>query len=477
MKQDTLRKLNNHLGTYFIYLFLLIISFSCNLDQEGASPPNIILIFADDLGYGDLGCYGHPTIKTPHLDQMALEGMRFTQFYAGASVCTPSRAALLTGRLPVRFGLASSSMRVFFPWSLGGIPREETTIAEVLKRQNYATGIFGKWHLGHKDEFLPLQHGFDEYFGIPYSNDMSSVTNDWKGASLFPPIPLLDGNELIDSEPDQSKLTQAYTERSVDFIKRNRKNPFFLYVPHTFPHIPLFASEDFEGSSLRGLYGDVVEEVDWSVGQILKTLKEEGLEENTLVIFTSDNGPWLTVGDTGGSAGLLHQGKGSTFEGGMRVPMIAKWANHIPSGSTSYALGSTMDLFNTIASISNTQLDGIEGQDGVDLSQILLGNKEKIRDEMFYYLGDELFAYRKGKYKIHYKTLNPYIGEKAQSHNPPLLYNLEIDPSEKYNLAAEMTGKVIELKKLSDKHLDGVVETENQLTKLDSVMIAPLFDR
>ena len=456
-------------------LGILIIFSQCKSTREETKRPNFIIIFADDLGYGDLSCYGHPTIHTPYLDKMASEGMRFTQFYSGASVCTPSRAALLTGRLPIRYGLSSPRMRVFFPWSISGLPHEETTIAELLKEEGYSTGIFGKWHLGHLPEYLPMQHGFDEYFGIPYSNDMSTAYTSWKGASLFPPTPLIDGNEVIEEEPDQSKLTRLYTERSVDFIKRNKNNPFFLYLPHTFPHVPLFASEQFEGSSKRGLYGDVVEEIDWSVGQILKTLQEEGLDENTLVIFTSDNGPWLTENEEGGSAGLLHQGKGSTYEGGMREPMIARWKGMIPEGVVTHSLATTMDFLPTLAHLSNTKYDGSIGEDGKDISSILFGKSDQVRDEVFYYLGDELFAYRKGPYKIHFKTLNPYIGEQPQSHNPPLLYNLEIDPSERFNLSSENPEIIERLIKESEMHIQGVEKVEDQLIKVDSVMFAPVL--
>ena len=476
MSQNLFRVFDIKRYSLTVLLFSLFMIINCSTQKETDTPPNVILIFADDLGYGDLGCYGHPTIKTPNLDKMAAEGMRFTQFYSGASVCTPSRAALLTGRLPVRFGLASNLMRVFFPWSLSGMLQEESTIAEVLKRKDYSTAIFGKWHLGHKEEFLPLQQGFDEYYGIPYSNDMSPARSEWKGTSLFPPTPLMEGSEVIETEPDQSLLTSTYTARSIDFIKRNTKKPFFIYLPHTFPHTPLFANEKFAGTSKRGLYGDVVEEIDWSVGQILNTLKEEGLDDNTLVFFTSDNGPWLTEGRDGGSAGLLHQGKGSTYEGGMREPMIAWWPGKINSGSISYGLGTTMDIFNTIASVANIDLEGNEGQDGIDLSPILFDQKSSVRDEVIYYLGKELFAYRNGDYKIHFKTLNPYVGERAESHEPPRLYNLEVDPSEKYNLSEQMPEKVKELISQAEQHLEGVIEVEDQLLKVDTVMIAPALN-
>ncbi|MHC4722418.1 MAG: sulfatase family protein, partial [Planctomycetota bacterium] len=262
-------------------------------------PPNIVVIFADDLGYGDLGSFGHPTISTPNLDRMAAEGMKFSQFYSAAPVCTPSRAALLTGRLPIRNGMCSDRRRVLFPNSAGGLPETEITIASALKTAGYATCCIGKWHLGHLSRFLPTRHGFDYYYGIPYSNDMK-------------PCPLMRNEETIEVPADQTTLTRRYTEQALQFIQKNKHKPFFLYFPHTFPHIPLFASRNFKDTSLRGLYGDVVEELDWSVGKILDSLHKNHLAENTLVFFTSDNGPWLIMDLRGGSAGLLRGGKGST---------------------------------------------------------------------------------------------------------------------------------------------------------------------
>jgi len=304
---------------YLLLSLITVLSFSSKIKAQNQKP-NIIIILADDLGYGDLSCYGHPTIRTPYLDQMAKEGMRFTQFYVAANVCSSSRAALLTGRLPLRNGMAGEQKVVLFPNSSGGLPASEITIAEALKSAGYSTGIIGKWHLGHLPQYLPAKQGFDYFYGIPYSNDMNSIRN-----KSNPPLPLYKDSKVIGENPDQSLSTKNYTEEAINFIKRNKTKPFFLYYANHFPHEPLSVSNDFKGKSKRGLYGDVVAELDWSVGQVLKTLREQKLDKNTLVIFTSDNGPTLQHREAGGSAGLLYEGKKTTYEGGMRVPAIAWW--------------------------------------------------------------------------------------------------------------------------------------------------------
>ncbi len=314
-------------------------------------PPNIVVILADDLGYGDLGSYGHPTIATPNLDRMAALGMKFTQYYAGSSVCSPSRAALLTGRYPIRSGLT----RVLEPRSTGGIPSDEITLAEVLKTAGYATACVGKWHLGWQPKYLPTNHGFDSYFGIPYSNDMSPATQPGNPVfSAAPPTPLIRGLEATNSdEPDQRMLTRRYTEEAVGFLRQHAgRRPFFLYLAHTMPHVPVSASALFDGKSRRGRYGDAVEELDWSCGQIASALTELGIERDTLVIFTSDNGPWLSKREDGGSAGPFREGKVSTWEGGFRAPLIARWPGKIATGVTTPAFATAMDLFATCTALA-----------------------------------------------------------------------------------------------------------------------------
>ncbi|MFK7920731.1 MAG: sulfatase [Bacteroidia bacterium] len=433
--------------------------------SEARTQPNIIIIFADDLGYGDSGVFGHPTIQTPHLDQMARKGMKLTQFYAAASVCTPSRAGLMTGRLPIRSGMCSSKRRVLFPDSDGGIPVSEQTIAEGLKSVGYATACVGKWHLGHQHPHLPTDNGFDEYFGIPYSNDMSPKEAVWEGAISFPSIPLMEGDSIIETGPDQTQLTKRYTEKALDFIDRNQAQPFFLYFPHTFPHIPLYASEDFIGKSQRGLYGDVVEEMDWSVGQILNKLEELELSENTLVVFTSDNGPWLVMKEEGGSAGLLRQGKGSSWEGGQREPFIAQWPGMIPAASVNSAITSTMDLLPTCFALGGAALPNDRTIDGLDLMPILKGEESNLHDSFPYFLGAELYAFREGPWKIHFKTFTPYKGEKSVVHDPPLLYHLEHDPSETHDLADEKPEIINSLMLKAEAFLTTIDSVPSQLEK------------
>ena len=453
----------------FVALVAAVLLAGCLPRPDAMNPgfeglPNFVIIFADDLGYGDLGAFGHPTIRTPHLDQMAAEGLRFTQFYTGASVCTPSRAALLTGRLPVRNGMAHDRIRVIFPPSDGGLPADEITIAEGLKERGYATAAIGKWHLGHRDGHLPTRHGFDEYFGIPYSNDMSPATSGGKRAQTYPPLPLMRGESIIEEEPDQRYITRRYTEEAQAFIRANRDQPFFLFLPHSMPHIPIFASDTFEGTSSRGLYGDVIEELDWSTGQILEVLREEGLAEKTLVIFTSDNGPWLTVGLAGGSAGLLHNGKGTTWEGGMRVPAIAWWPGQISPGSSTQSMGTTMDLLPTLFGLAGVALPGDRVLDGVDLNPVLRDPEVSVRDAVYYYRGVRLFAVRKGSWKLHYITQSAYVGDSPVIQDPPALYHLDHDPSERFNVAADHPEVVSEIESMVAEHRDALVMAPTQLS-------------
>jgi arylsulfatase A len=424
-----------------------------------ADKPNIIIILADDLGYGDLGCYGHPSIRTPNIDRMAREGLRFTDFYSTAEVCTPSRAALLTGRYPVRSGMCGDKRRVLPTNAERGLPASEITIAEALKTRGYATGCVGKWHLGVKPEYNPRRNGFDFYFGLPHSNDMNSTTNAPRGAPArldqhpeWWNAPLYRNDEVIEQPADQTTLTKRYTDEATGFIRRNRRSPFFLYFPHTFPHVPLFASERFRGQSSRGLYGDVVEELDWSVGQILETLRKEGLAKNTIVIFTSDNGPWLTQRLAGGSAGLLHEGKGSTWEGGMRVPCVAWWPGRIKAGTVTGALACNMDLFGTALALAGAEFPKDRTVDGLDLTPILSGKSQKVRDVFFYYRGTQLYAARQGDFKAHFITRSAYGRDEFVKHDPPLLFNVRHDPSEQFNAATNNPAVLRQIMAAAEQH-------------------------
>lgn len=429
-----------------------------------APRPNFIVILADDLGYGDLGCYGHPTIRTPHLDRLAADGLRATSFYAAATVCTPSRAGLLTGRLPVRSGLDCGPRRVLFPDSTGGIPAEEVTLAEALAPLGYTSLVIGKWHLGHLPQYLPRRHGFAGYFGIPYSNDMSPSHSPYGKVRGWPPTPLLRDEVVVEEEPPQDALTRRYTEEAIAFLRRaaterdqDPERRFLLYLAHTMPHVPLFAEAPFLGQSPRGLYGDVVEALDASVGQLREALEQLGLARDTVIVFSSDNGPWIDLRLAGGSAGLLRGGKGSTWEGGYRVPGIVCWPGQVPAGSVSREAVSALDLFPTfVAWAGGTGAKDLV-LDGVDQSAHFTGQGPSARSAHFYYRERELFAVRRGPWKAHFRTQAGYGQAKPEVHDPPLLFHLERDPGEQWNAAAAEPEVLAELTALADEHRRSVV--------------------
>ena len=413
--------------------------------------------------------FGSINYETPHINKLAKEGMLFTNFYSVQAVCSASRAALLTGSYPNRIGISGALM----PYSTTGLNENEITIAELLKEKGYATSIFGKWHLGFQEKFLPLNHGFDTFLGIPYSNDMWPVdfdgnqisdSSDWRKKS-YPQLPLIENFNKIDeirTLEDQARLTTLFTERSVEFINNNKDNPFFLYLPHPMPHVPIAVSNKFKGKSTQGLYGDLMMEIDWSVGEIVKALKQNNLEENTLVIFTSDNGPWLNFGNHAGSTGGLREGKGTSFEGGQRVPTIMKWPKVISAGSISNNIAATIDVFPTIANIVSSGLPKHK-IDGVDISSILEGRRDSNpRDHLYYYYGkNNLEAVRKDNWKLvfphesrSYKNVLP----KNDGHPGPYskftaeyaLYNLRRDPGEEYNVKELYPEIVKELEDLAE---------------------------
>jgi arylsulfatase A-like enzyme len=422
-------------------VLILLGIYACNTEPETAEAddlPNIVVIYCDDLGYGDLGCFGNTEIRTPNIDRMASEGMKFTEFYSASPVCSPSRAALLTGRIPQRMGING----VFFPRSYTGMPLEEVTTADLLKTVGYTTGIVGKWHLGHRHQFLPLQRGFDEYFGIPYSNDMLSVV-------------YLAGNEVVDFHPDQHYTTRTYTEKALDFIDRHTEAPFFLYLAHSMPHVPIYASPEFDGRSGKGLYTDVIEEIDWSVGEVLNKLEEHGVLDQTLVIFSSDNGPWLAMHEHGGSAGILREGKQYTFEGGQRVPTLAMWPDVIRPGSVYGDMALMMDWFPTFAEITGAEVPADRDYDGESILQVLKGNGKREGKEFLYFDGSLLQCYRNGdwKLKLPYEGFRGANWKNAVAPHDTLLFNLKSDPGELNNLYAEMPEKAAEMADLMNTYL------------------------
>lgn len=466
---------------YIIALFTIILSCGDQrkkADQEPESPPNIVLIFTDDQGYQDVGVFGSPDIETPHLDKMASEGIRLTSYYSAQAVCSASRAGILTGCYPNRIGIHNA----LGPGNTHGINATETTIAEMLKASGYKTAIYGKWHLGHHLKFLPTRHGFDEWFGIPYSNDMWPFHPQQGPIFNFPDLPLYENETVIDTLLEQSQLTTQITERSVDFINRNKDNPFFLYVPHPQPHVPLFVSDKFKGKSDRGLYGDVIMEIDWSVGQIMEALKKNGLEENTVVIFTSDNGPWLSYGNHAGSALPLREGKGTAWEGGQREPFIIKYPKKLKPGGVIDVPVMAIDILPTIAALTDSELPELQ-IDGKSAWSLLSGESDKSPQKayFFYYRVNELFGVRYGKWKMYfphrYRTMD---GQEPGKDGLPgeyrmvdleeiELYDMQNDISETNNVARDNPKVVEEIKLLANEMRfrlgDSLLELEGSETR------------
>lgn len=421
------------------HVLLAILSLFCVAAAAHAAPrpPNFVIIFQDDMGYGDLGCYGAKGYTTPNLDRMAQQGVKFTDFYVGQPICSASRAALMTGCYPLRVGILGA----LGPISKNGISDKEVLLPQLLKTKGYATAIYGKWHLGDSPQFLPTHHGFDEYFGLPYSNDML-------GRGKGPALPVIEGDHAIQRNPDQTQLTTWYTEHAVSFIQRHKDTPFFLYVAHNMPHVPLHVSDKFKGKTERGLYGDVIEEIDWSAGQILKALKDNGVEDNTLVVFTSDNGPWLLYGDHAGSPGPLREGKMTTFDGGVRECCIVRWPGKVPAGVVCHEMAWSMDLLPTFAKLAGAQVPTDRIIDGKDIWPLMTAQPgAKTPHEVYYYYwGKELQAVRSGEWKLHlphtYVHPDPagHGGKPGKTAHPQLeesLFNLADDIGEQHNLAAE----------------------------------------
>ena len=453
---------------YFLFALSLFFAGSCKpkVAEEKKPAPNVVIVFTDDQGYQDLSCFGSPNIYTPHLDQIAADGLRLTNFYAAQAVCSASRAALLSGCYPNRIGIKGA----LFPKSKIGINPMETTLAEMLQEQGYKTGIFGKWHLGHLPKFLPNNHGFDEFMGIPYSNDMWPV--DYEGnqvdknhpkAKRYPQLPFFKNFDVvkeIKTSEDQAQLTTELTEAAVDFIERNKDTPFFLYVPHPMPHTPIAVSDKFKGKSGQGRYGDVIMEIDWSVGQIMNKLKEHQLDKNTIFIFTSDNGPWLNFGNHAGSASPLREGKGTAWEGGQREPCVVSYPNGIEGGRVIDTPMMTIDLLPTIAEITGAKLTELK-IDGKSVWDIWTGKSNKSPHDayFFYYKSNELHGVRYNDWKLYfphtYRSLN---GREGGKDGYPVNYDMnEIDEIELYDLKNDIS----ESKNVADQHPKIVLEIKS----------------
>jgi arylsulfatase A-like enzyme len=447
---------------------------SCSQKKEVSMPqrPNVVLFLIDDMGYGDIGRTGANQYQTPNLDRLASQGMQFTWYYCPQAVSSASRAGLMTGCYPNRVGISGA----LAPWANIGINAEETTIAEILKTKGYHTGAIGKWHLGHHKQFLPLQHGFDEYYGLPYSNDMWPVDFDGVPIRLkdttnnkmrYPPLPLIEGNEKVaevNTLADQDKLTTDYTERAVRFIEENKDEPFFLYFPHSMVHVPLGVSDKFRGKSEQGMFGDVVMEVDWSVGEVMKAIERYGLADNTIIIFTSDNGPWLNFGNHAGTTGGLREGKGTSFEGGQRVPCLISWPGVIPAGTICNKLACAVDILPTLAEITGASLPD-KKIDGVSILPLLLGDSTASpRHELYYYYQQNSLEAVQHDY---WKLVLPHTSRSYMGVDPGIdgwpgkystititeneLYDLRRDPGERYNVAEQYPQIVEELLSLAEK--------------------------
>ncbi|OPZ20347.1 MAG: Arylsulfatase [candidate division BRC1 bacterium ADurb.BinA364] len=429
--------------TFLLSLSIALASFALPIRAGDPARPNVVIMLTDDQGYGDVGCYGATGFETPNLDRLAAEGMRFTNFYATHASCSPTRASLMTGCYPWRAGVPG----VLGPGSLTGLNADIPTIAEVFKASGYATACFGKWHLGSRPEFMPTRHGFDVYFGLPYSNDMWP----WHptGGAKYPDLPLVDMETVVELNPDQTQLTTWYTERAVAFIESSKDEPFFLYLPHSMPHVPLFVSDKFKGKSEQGLYGDVIMEIDWSMGRILDALERTGAVGNTFVMFTSDNGPWLSYGNHAGSAGPLREGKGTTFDGGQREACLMRWPGVIPAGSVCDETASVMDPLPTFAAFLGYEMPEGHAVDGHDIMPLLRAEPgaKSPYEAFLFYNGNDLEAIRADKWKLHlphkYRTIGPSGPGRDGEPGPyidkeigPALFDLTRDIGETNDLAA-----------------------------------------
>jgi len=457
------------MNKYLLFLFLVTFNYQNSYSQED---PNIVIILLDDMGYGDIESFGAIDYQTPNINNLADNGMLFTNFYSAQAVCSASRAGLLTGTYPNRIGIHGA----LFPQSKVGLNTSEKTIAEILKEKNYKTAVIGKWHLGYQKEFLPLNHGFDYYYGIPYSNDMWPVDfdgnqikndNDWRKKN-YPQLPIIENfNKVAEVRTleDQAELTTAYTKKSVEFINKNADKPFFLYVPHSMPHVPIAASKKFKGKSKQGLYGDVIMELDWSLGEIVKALRKNDILENTMIIFTSDNGPWLNFGNHAGNTAGLREGKGTVFEGGQRVPTIISWPKAIKKSTISNKLAASIDILPTITKIVKGKLPNHK-IDGVSILDILKGKNTTARDHFFYYYKtNSLEAVRKDHWKLilphesrSYENVMPgmdgYNGNYSKLKLDYELYDLRRDPGERYNVIKKYPKIAQSLKDLAETAID-----------------------